>query len=147
MDLNEEFYLELIKGSAKSLHKIPEELKENRKFILKAADIATHDFFAFFDCLHYTYRADKELFSILVKKDGIILNYASDKLRNDKEIALIAFNANPDSIFFFSDELRTELQQKITKIEVIQYLETCILEKTLQTELANNNITTKKLKV
>jgi len=44
-----------------------------------------------------------------VKKDGSALEYASDKLRNDKDVVLEAVKRNPKAIFYASNEIKREL--------------------------------------
>jgi hypothetical protein len=147
-NLTEQDYLEMIKFTPNALRNVPKDLMSNREFILKAADVVNRDYPVFFKHIHYTYRADKELLLKLVVKDGKTLNHASDDLKNDKELALVAFKENHDSFFFFADELKKELKNRIEPEEVIQYLEACILKQALQKELFNNNDKiTKKTKI
>ena len=57
-------------------------------------------------------RNDKEVVMQAVSKKGIIVKYASYKLRCDKDIAIAALKQNKKSYEFFSEEIKQDEQIK-----------------------------------
>ena len=50
----------------------------------------------------------REIVKEAVENKGIIIKYASSRLRNDKELALIAVKQNKDAFHFISKELQQD---------------------------------------
>ena len=56
-------------------------------------------------------RDDKEVVKAAVENKGLIVKYASLRLRSDKEIAEIAINQDKRAYQFLSKELKDEMSQ------------------------------------
>lgn len=59
---------------------------------------------------------DKEVVKLAVEKNGLALKYASDNLKNDKEIVIIAIRNNPYSLEFASDNLKND--KEVVKLAI-----------------------------
>lgn len=63
-------------------------------------------------------KADKGIVLIAVTKDGRALRYASDKLKDDKEVVLVAVTQHKDALKYASERLGGEKQRKNYKLEL-----------------------------
>ena len=51
-------------------------------------------------------RDDKDVVSAAVSNKGIILKYASFRLRDDEEVAQLAISQNKEAVYFLSENLK-----------------------------------------
>jgi hypothetical protein len=109
------------------------------------------------------FRNNKEIVLIAVAQYGRILEFASDDLKSDKEVALTAFKHDWRSILFFSRELQHELanngiieqsdwmpilQKRDAQFpNLIKYLQSHVLSKQLDIELSVDSNKPKSPKV
>jgi methionyl-tRNA synthetase len=105
------------------------------------------------------YSDNKEVLMRLTDKNSNCFEYASDNLRCDKELILVAVKAasraNSNIQWNFNHytfrHFPTDLQEKLSSMnsydEVIKYLESEILHDNLLIELKENVNTTKKIKI
>ena len=56
---------------------------------------------------------DKNEALIVVRQNGYALEYASEELRNDREVVLEAVKQDDWALRYASDELQNEIRQKI----------------------------------
>lgn len=102
---------------------------------------------------------DKEVVLKLTEKSSECVEYVSERLRADKEIALVAvISASKDSASnqhhfahhtfrHFSDELKKKIFNLSNYDEVIKFLESEILYEKLYQDLPENQIATKRIKI
>jgi len=127
-------YIEKIRADVHNFANLPKELKSNKSFVLKAAEVLTRQHHAFLRYVDETLKDDKEVVLKVVSMVGDGLSNASMRLRNDKEVLLAAVKRDIYSLAFAEKELQDKLRGK-TSDEIFQYLETAILEESLQLEL------------
>ena len=62
---------------------------------------------------------------VVVQNDGLALEFASDELKNDKEIVLLAISQYGEALYYASDELRNDKEIVMAAIkqdgEVLEY--------------------------
>ncbi|KAF0974101.1 hypothetical protein FDP41_006711 [Naegleria fowleri] len=83
---------------------IPDELRNDRNFILKFMDSKRFSLSE----LSTDLQNDFEIVLNAVKRNGLFLTYASDALRNNREIVLQAIIQNPKSLKYASHELQND---------------------------------------
>jgi hypothetical protein len=146
--LTEDDYIKAIIKEQKYWEKIPYEIK-TKSFTLKAMDLFKEDLSYFLQFLPDELKDDKEIVIKAVTKDGLALSEASDRLKNNREVALAAFTSAWQAFIFFGKDLVKELKEhgyygmKITPI----YLKTTVMQDQLKLELTNNVSVSKKLKL
>lgn len=79
-----------------------------------------------------------------VDRAGLYFEKVPKEFKNDKELALVAYENTTEAVKYFSDSLKMEIGDN----DVIKYLESAILRNQLESEMGNslNNIR-KRIKV
>lgn len=192
--LTEEYqYAIMISKNMDSFVSIPEQLKNNKNFILKLINYLDEDAKGLIYYLPDIFKDDKEVIIELMKSDGDLLKYVSDNLKDDDFIVIRAVNSNWDAISFASERIKNdkaitlkmvendglvykllpeklqedkeialaaykknpyvliafpkELKNEVKGQDVIKYLETAIFKESLASELSENQIKNKKIKI
>lgn len=166
----QEDFIEFAKNDVEYFKFIPAKLRNQKQFIL--------NFIKYFDKNKEIYPAtylsgyckeiiatslvfndDREIILKLTEKSSECLEFASERLRADKEIVLAAVKASsnntPDgqrhferyTFRFVSEELKEKLFKLSNYAEVIKFLESEILYDKLQQDLSENQVATKRIKI
>ena len=61
---------------------------------------------------------DKE--NVIVGKEGSLLDVASDRLKNDKEVVMVAINQDGNSLEFASKELKDDKEVVLASIKKVR---------------------------
>ena len=146
--LTEDDWMDALARESYYWDKLPDEFK-TKSFALKAIDICEMDFTHFFEVFPSEFRDDKEIVLKAVTKDGTALKEASDRLKNDREVALAAHTCNFLAFTFFGEELTKELKEHgyYGKTKTPIYLEKAVMKDQLKDELDVNLPKTKKIKI
>jgi len=105
-----------------------------------------------------TLNNDREVVMKLAEKSISCLYHASDELKNDKEIALVAIKGHIEnrvdsshfshySLNVFSNEIKEKIFTMNSYSEIVNWLESELLYKELNEDLPSNNIEKKKVKI
>jgi hypothetical protein len=146
--LTEDDWMKALAKESYYWDKLPEEFKI-KSFALKAIDICEMDFIYFFEVFPSEFRDDKEIVLKAVTKDGSALKEASDRLKNDREVALAAHICSWQAFAFFGEELAKELKEHgyYGQKQTLIYLEKAVMKDQLKDELDVNIPKTKKMKL
>lgn len=147
---NENEALEAIKKLTGDFYNVSDRLKNDKKFILKAIDSAMNHRVFIYQTLSKELRDDKELLLEILKRVGFSIIHASDRLKNDKEVAIAVFEVNPSAIKYISSEIKEQLKDVNSDEDAIQYLKYLIKKEAaenLAQELENTNTPKRRIKV
>jgi hypothetical protein len=146
--LTEDDWMNAIASESYYWDKLPDEFK-TKSFALKAIDVFERDFIYFFEVLPQEFRDDKDIVLKAVIKDGTALKEASDRLKNDREVALAAHKSSWNAFAFFGEDLTKELKKHgyYGKTKTPIYLEKAVMQDQLKDELDVNLPKTKKIKL
>lgn len=167
---HQDYFIDFAKNDIESFKFIPAKLRNQNEFIL--------NFLNYFDNHPEVYSEkyvsayckeimgcslvfgdDKDIVLKLTEKNSICVEYASERLRGDKEVVLVAVKAsardtNGNQHYFshytfrsFSEEIKEKLYKMNSYDEVIKYLESEILHDNLHLELVENKTVVKKIKI
>lgn len=146
--LTEDDWLKAVASESYYWEKLPEKFK-TKSFALKAIDVFERDFTYFFETLPNEFRDDTQIVLKAVNKDGAALKEASDRLKNDREVAFNAFRCSWKAFPFFGEKIVKELKEHgyygITQTPI--YVEKAIMKDELTDELDVNMPKTKKMKL
>lgn len=142
-------YLQALSEDNFSFDKIPQELKDNKAFLLKALDnIRFNNAIAMWR-LSEKLSSDKELILKMITKYPWSIRIASEELRKDKEVALAAYKESYQTLNYFHSSLIHEIEDRnfYNPSQIVKYLESAILEEELQKDLSSTNQHIRKSKL
>ncbi len=102
---DKEFILELLKENTDIFDDISEKLKDNKEFILTLFENEI-DTFGFFSNISDRLLDDKDIALLVLKESPSHISYISDRLKNDIELATIAVKGSYYNFNYVSDELK-----------------------------------------
>jgi hypothetical protein len=146
---NESEAINAIIKSTSDFNNVSDRLKNDKKFILDSIDAATNHRVFIYQTLSKELRDDKELLLEILKRVGFAIIHASDRLKNDKEVAIAVFEANPNAIKYLSNKIKEQLKD-IKEENIIQHLKYLIKKEAadnLAQELENNNMPQRRIKI
>lgn len=146
---NESEALEAVKKSTIDFYNVSDRLKNDKEFILKAIESAVNHRVFIYKILSKELRDDKELLLEILKSAGFAIINASDRLKNDKEVAIAVFEVNPNAIKYLSLEIKEQLKD-IKEENIVQHLKYLIKKEAadnLAQELENNKMPQKRVKI
>jgi hypothetical protein len=134
-------YLQALFEDNFSFSKLPQEMKDNKDFVLKALDVIKVSQSIAMWGLSELLRSDKEVMLKMIDKYPQSIRVASDDLRKDKEVALAAYKKSHESLDYFHSSLIDEIDDMCFEnlSQVTQYLKASVLEQALRKDLSSNN--------
>lgn len=149
---------------------IPAKLRNQKQFVLKFIsyfddnpEIYPKDYVGtyckFIIASSLVFNDDKEIILKLAEKSSACLEFASERLRADKEVVLAAVKAASKdasveqhhferyTFRFVCNEIKEKLLKMSSYDEIIKYLESEILYEKLHQDLEENKTTTKRIKI
>lgn len=147
--LTEADYLQTLSEDNFFFDKMPQELKDNKEFLLKALDNIKFGNSVSMWRISEQLRADKEVILKMIDKYPQSIRLASDDLRKDKEVALAAYKKSHESLAYFHSSLIDEIDDMGFEnlSQITKYLEASVLEDALQKDLPSNNQVIRKAKL
>jgi hypothetical protein len=146
---DEEDALSAIKSSVNFFMKISDRLKNDKVFILKAMDLPYTEPLTLYTSLSKELRDDKEFLLEVIKRTPFAVFKASDRLKNDKEIAVSVFEISPSAFKYVSEEIHKQLIE-IKKENIVQHLQYLIKKEAaedLANELKTKDTVQKRIKI
>jgi hypothetical protein len=124
------------------------ELRENKEFNLKMIEKleVNNGFFRFFFQFPPNIRDDKDIAIKCIKKSGMAFKYFSDRLKSDRDLALLLARRNPSECGEVMGEIGKEIRY-IPINQVAAHIESLILLDELQKEPAIEKKENRKLKL
>jgi aromatic ring-opening dioxygenase LigB subunit len=146
--LTEDDYIEAVIDNIEYWDCIPDKFK-TKSFALKAIDIFDRDFVYFFEIFPNHFRDDKEIVLKAVNKDGTAIREVSERLKNDREVALAAFTCSWKAFMFFGKDLAKELREHgyYGMQKTGEYLKKVVIQDQLKEELETNLPLSKRVKL
>lgn len=102
--MNREEFYQFIEKNPKRVNVLPEDVRDNKEYMLYALEKLPWSFMYFSDRL----KDDEEIVKKAVEKDGNLIRYASINLRDNVEIATIALEASIYAFEHLSENLRDD---------------------------------------
>lgn len=124
-EYNKNTYLQNMEDPFYDTNQIPDALKNDKYFILSACK---RNFPSVLSFASETLKDDKELILHIAEHYNESLYYVSDRLKDDKDIVLAFLKKNSDNLEFVSDRLKTD-------IDVVN-----VLESNTKTESRKNKL-------
>lgn len=121
----------------------------NKEFVLKAIDVLPKGQSYLFRKLPEALKDDKEVALKMVNKSYTCMEIISNRLMNDKDIALACLKQDGSSLEYLGYNLLDELIDNGVKDKngTIKWLEVFVLKNELETDLPKQEIQPKKIKI
>jgi uracil-DNA glycosylase len=107
--------LENIKMDYKAFNDIPIELYDDKNYIIEAIKYNSH----VISYISNYYKNDLSFMTNVVMNDGLMLRYASNKLKKNKEIVLCAIKQNVLALQYISDSLMNNINFLLEIINIV----------------------------